>query len=67
MGCNHKINSKNTSIQIENEFSTMTTPRIYFGFCPFCGKGFKFIKENNKYIQFKEGGIDDYADVQRDL
>ena len=20
-------------------------------------------KENNKYIQFKEGGIDDYADV----
>ncbi len=63
MECNHKINSKTTSIQIENEFATMTTPRIYFGFCPICGKSFKFIKENNKYIQFKEGGIDDYADV----
>lgn len=67
IGCNHKINSKNTSIKIDDEFVTMTTPRTYFGICPLCGKSFKFVKENNKYIQFNEGGIDSYADVERDV
>jgi hypothetical protein len=51
--CNHRVNSAATTVQILNNYGTMTVPKHYYGICKYCGKSFDYIEENGKFIPFK--------------
>ena len=43
--CNHRINSKNTSIHLLPGNRTFTFPENVYGICKYCGKPFHYLRD----------------------
>lgn len=60
--CNHRINSKASSISLLSNFKTFVFPKKVYGICKICGKNFEYISDEKGdlklYNKNKEGEND---------